>query len=182
MHRLRQNKEEKLRVAREAIAVGKAKKLQKHFVCLPTEEAHNGHPVGQVASFCQRIHPLILKKISELVSSGIVETKEVQRVLNHYVKHTLPIEHNITPISTDRAFYPLPNDIKNHVGNAKRALELSKLDQENLRLKIESWKDSPESFHYFRPYIKEKSEEQAPQIPPSRSEHACTRDICRCHW
>ena len=51
------------------------------------------------------------------------------RVLNHYVKHTLPIEHNITPISTDRAFYPLPNDIKNHVDNAKRALELSKLDQ-----------------------------------------------------
>ena len=45
--------------------------------------------------------------------------------------------------------------LKNHVVNAKRALELSKLDQENLRLKIEAWlKDSPQSTHYFRPYIK----------------------------
>ena len=127
--KLWQLKEEKLRAAREAIATGGAKTEHKHFVSLPTEQAHEGHPVGQAASFCQRIHPVILSKISELVSSGIDETKEVQKVLNHYVKHTLPNEHNIRPIPTDRAFYPLPNDIKNHVGNAKRALELSKLDQ-----------------------------------------------------
>ena len=39
--------------------------------------------------------------------------------------------------------------------NAKRALELSKLDQENLCLKTEAWlKDSPQSTHCFRPYIK----------------------------
>ena len=86
--------------------------------------------------FCQRINPIILNKISELVSSGNDDIKEVQRALSHYIKHTLPKEHNITPISSDRAFYPLPNDIKNHVGNAKRALEMSKLDQENLQLKI----------------------------------------------
>ena len=86
------------------------------------------------------------------MSSGIDETKDVQKALNHYVKHTLPTEHNIAPLPYDRAFYPLPNDIKNHVVNAKRALEL---DQENLRLKIEEWlKDSPQSTHYFRPYIK----------------------------
>ena len=162
-HKLRQLKEEKLRAAREAIATGGVKTIQKHFVSLPTEQAHQGHPVGQAASFCQRIHPIIINKISELVSSGIDETKEVQRALNHYVKHTLPIEHSITPIPTDRAFYPLPNDIKNHVGNAKRALELSKLDQENLRLKIEAWqKDSPQSSHYFRPYIKKSHEQASP--------------------
>ena len=172
--KLRQLKEEKLRAAREAIATGGAKTEHKHFVSLPTEQAHEGHPVGQAASFCQRIHPIILSKISELVSSGIDETKEVQKVLNHYVKHTLPNEHNIRPIPTDRAFYPLPNDIKNHVGNAKRALELSKLDQENLRLKIEEWqKDCPESTHYFRPYVK-KPQDQSPPLPQSsvlNSEH-----------
>ena len=70
--------------------MGRAKQIQRHFVSLPTEEAHTCHPVGQAASFCQRIHPIILQKISELVSSGIVETKEVQKALNHYVKHTLP--------------------------------------------------------------------------------------------
>ena len=171
-HKLRQIKEEKLQAAREAIAIGGVKTVPKYFVSLPTEQAHDGHPVGEAASFCQRIHPIILNKISELVSSGIDETKEVQRALNHYVKHTLPNEHNITPISTDRAFYPLPNDIKNHVGNAKRALELSKLDQENLRLKVEGWqKDSPESTHYFRPYVK-RTQEQSPPPPVQNSEHA----------
>ena len=69
----------------------------------------------QAASFCQRIHLLILNKISELVSRGIDETKAAQRALHHYVKHTLPIEYiNITPSPTDRAFCSLLND-KNHV-------------------------------------------------------------------
>ena len=102
--------------------------------------------------------------------------KEVQKALNHYVKHTLPSEHNITPNPTDRAFYPLPTDIKNHVGNAKRALDLSKLDQENLRLKIEAWKELPESCHYFRPYISKQSDKQSPQMPSTKSEH--TPGIC----
>ena len=87
-----------------------------------------------------------------------------------------PSEHNITPNPTDRAFYPLPTDIKNHVGNAKRALDLSKLDQENLRLKIEAWKELPESCHYFRPYISEQSDKQSPQMPSTKSEH--TPGIC----
>ena len=46
----------------------------------------------------------------------------------------------ITPLLSVRAFYPMPRDIKNHVGNAKFLLELSKLDQENIHLKIEEWK------------------------------------------
>ena len=58
----------------------------------------------------------------------------------------MPKEHGITPVTSDRAFYPLPHDIKNHVGNAKSVLELSKLDQENLRLKVEEWhKTFPQS-------------------------------------
>ena len=55
-----------------------------------SRSAHAGHPVGTAASFCQRINRIVLNKISELVSSGIDETKEVQRALNHYVKYTLP--------------------------------------------------------------------------------------------
>lgn len=71
------------------------------------------------------------------------------------MKHNLQGEHGIKAHSNDRAFHPLPVDVKNHVDSAKRALELSKLDQENLRLKIQGWnKKSPDSLHYFRPYIK----------------------------
>ena len=58
------------------------------------------------------------------------------------------------------------------MGNAKRALELSKLDQENLHLKIEAWqKNSPESTHYFRPYIK-RSQEQSPPLPQTSAQNS----------
>ena len=40
-----------LKAAREAIAMGRAKQIQRHFVSLPTEEAHTCHPVGQAAKF-----------------------------------------------------------------------------------------------------------------------------------
>lgn len=154
-YKLRQEKEDLLQSTRSAIKDGKAKPLLKYHVSLPTSTVHSGHPVGSAASFCQRVHPTIIKKISELVSTGIIETKEVQKALYHYVKHDLPRERGITPLTSDRAFYPLPNDIKNHVGTAKSALDLSKLDQENLRLKVEEWhKTSPQSSHYFRPFIK----------------------------
>ena len=42
---------------------------------------------------------------------------------------------------------------RNPIYTAQRALQLSKLDQENLRLKIESWKkQAPTSCFHFRPY------------------------------
>ena len=185
---LRKCKESLLNAAREAIKDGSAKSYMRHFVLLPTQSTHSGHPVDVQASFCQCIHPIIVKKISELVSSGIVETKEVQRVLENYVKHNLQGEHGITAYSNDRAFHSLPVDIKNHVDSAKRALELSKLDQENLRLKIEGWKkESPVSLHYFRPYIKshqnhhDKSQSSQVQSSSSSSTKEVAESSCeRC--
>lgn len=72
---LRKCKENLLIAAREAIKNGSVKSYERHFVSLPMQGAHLGHPVDIHASFCQRVHPIIIKKISELVSSGIVETK-----------------------------------------------------------------------------------------------------------
>ena len=63
---------------------------------LPTQDAHSGHPINVNAGFCQRVNPIIISKISKLVSSGITETQEVQRVLlNNYIKHNLQSEHRI---------------------------------------------------------------------------------------
>ena len=43
----------------------------------------------------------------------------------------------------------------NHISMAKRAIDLSTFDQENLRLKVEEWKRSnPTSSFYFRPFGK----------------------------
>ena len=79
-YKRRQIKEGKLQTAREAIETGQAKLQEIYFISLPRKAAHAGHPVGVEASFCQRIHPIILNKISELVSSGIDDIKEVLAV------------------------------------------------------------------------------------------------------
>lgn len=43
--------------------------------------------------------------------------------------------------------------MQNHIYKSKKQLELSTLDQENLRLKILQWqKDKADSLFYFRPY------------------------------
>ena len=52
----------------------------------------------------------------------------------------------------DRAYYPCLDDIKNHIGKAKRALQLSVVDQENAAKLIENQqKLSTDSHFYFRP-------------------------------
>ena len=94
----------------------------------------------------------VAAKIAELVAEGITELHDVRRLLRHYIMHDLCRESPPNP--NDRVYFPIDNDLKNHVSMAKRALQLSCLDQENLRLKIDQWKISdPESTHFFRPYL-----------------------------
>lgn len=64
------------------------------------------------------------------------------------------------PNPNDRAYYPTLNDIRNHVSKAKRALQLSVIDQENALRKIEQWSSlSPSSRYFFRPYKETKTED-----------------------
>ena len=59
-----------------------------------------------------------------------------------------------------RAYYPTLDDIRNHISKAKKALQLSVIDQENALKKIEQWSSlSPSSHHYFRPYKESKADE-----------------------
>ena len=154
---LRDLKEERLSQLRKEIAVGRAAVEEYCFIVLPTENAHSGHPTGEISGYSQRVHPLVIAKISELVASGITNIHELRKILQHYVQHDRSVA-TLNPSTTDRAFYPMLCDIKNHVCKAKKAFELSKLDQENLRLKMEDWKQSsPLSNFYFRPYIKDAS-------------------------
>ena len=126
----------------------------KYFILLPTKEAHgNYHPTTGPSGFAQRVHPRIIEKINALVGEGTTEVQEVKRALRHYVFHTLFPDPSNRPSENNRAYYPTNTDINNHVYSAKRAQELSKLDQENLNLKIEQWKnESPATMFYYRPY------------------------------
>ncbi len=128
-----------------------------YFVSMPMEEAHTGHPTGRgVAGFAQRVNPQVASKIAEIVADGITDKTHVRTLLRHYVMHQLCKE--APPDPNDRAYFPTDNDLNNHIYMAKRALQLSCLDQENTHLKIQQWKEThPESTHFFRPYIQKEA-------------------------
>lgn len=155
--KLRTLREKKMQALKKALFDKEPVTMQTiYFVSLPTEECHSGHPTGNgVAGFSQRVNEKVSAKISELVAEGITEIHEVRKLLRHYVLKDLCVEMH--PDENDRAYFPIDNDIKNHIYMAKRALQLSCLDQENLRLKIDQWKQTdPDSTHYFRPYLIKK--------------------------
>ena len=79
LYKLRQKKKHILEAARLAIKNETAKIRLQYFVLLPTLAAHSGHPISAAASFCQCVPPAVVKKNSELVSTGMSETKEVQK-------------------------------------------------------------------------------------------------------
>lgn len=108
------------------------------FVSLPGEDAHNGHPTGKgVAGFSKRIDDRVAAKVGQIVADGITEKVQVRSLLQHYVIHELCQE--MPPDLNDRAYFPLDDDLRNHIYMAKRALQLSHLDQENVHLKIQQW-------------------------------------------
>ena len=112
----------------------------KNPVSFPSNEAYSEHRIGLEAIHAQKIHPKVAQKIIEMVTSGITDTSEVRRSLKYFVDNNLCKEIGHKPNPHDRAFYPLKQDIINYIGMAKRAINLSKFDQENLQIKVEQWK------------------------------------------
>ena len=133
--------------------------VTKTFISLPTADAHKGHQSGPgMACYTRRVHPTVVNKIGEIVAEGITDVQTVKRMLRHYVLHDLCKDQPPNP--EDRAYFPFEHDIQNHVQIAKRALQLSCLDQENVQLKIEQWKSLyPDDTHFFRPYIQKEASE-----------------------
>ena len=106
-----------------------------------------------------------------MVRSGISDTSEIKRCLKYYVNTIISKDLNKKPMAGDRAFYPLNEDIRNHVSKAKTTLELSKFDQQNLQLKIEEWKTSnPDSSFFFWPYKNNPDVEGTSSIPNEADE------------
>ena len=87
-----------------------------------------------------RVRPKIKPKVQELVLEGISDPLEVQRHLKHYLCHSLCSKQ--PPDRLDRAYYPDQQGIRNHINKAKRSIQLSVLDQENVALKFSSGKKS----------------------------------------
>lgn len=152
--KLRNLQEEQIKAIKEELRSKKSLKTTvKYFISLPQEELHLNHPTGKGGVFAQKLNQEVSQKIVDMVRAGMTDIPEVKRSLKYYVDTVLANKLGAKPVPGDRAFYPTNLDIRNHVGKAKRALELSKYDQENLRLKIEEWKKyNVHSSFFFRPF------------------------------
>ena len=161
-NKVRKIREESLSELRKSIESGNTPLVKNNFfVSLPAEEAHHKcHPTKGIMGFSQKVHPELIAKIQEFVSIGTIEPVEVQRLLKHHVKHYMCVGN--LPDPNDRAYYPSLDDIRNHVAKAKRALQLSVVDQENVQKLIEQQqKLSPDSRTHFRPYKCAKSDKDS---------------------
>ena len=121
------------------------------FISLPSAEAHHStHPTGPSVALAQKVHPEVIKKIHELVLSGVSETVEMSRHLKYYVTHCLCTDNQ--PHPNDRAYFPTATDIRNHIYQAQKTLQLSSIDQENCMMKTNQYsKIYPTAKFFFRP-------------------------------
>ena len=60
------------------------------------------------AKYCiaQKVHPLLITKISDLMSSNICDFYEVKNMIKHYSDNELAKELGFKPNEHDHAFYP----------------------------------------------------------------------------
>jgi len=128
--------------------------VDKYFISSPESEAHHDtHPTGASVGFSQRVNPLLIQKIHELVLAGVSEPMEMKRHLKHHVLHYL--SKSGTPDPNDRAYFPTLDDIRNHMNQAQKTLKLSLVDQENVSMKTAEYhKLSPETKIHFQPFTK----------------------------
>ena len=86
-------------------------------------------------------------KIHDLVSEGITNIPEVTWALKYYVIHIFCPSSK--PSTSDRAYYPTVEEIRNHVYRAQKICQLLHIDH---KLKIEQWQaEDPSKLFYFRP-------------------------------
>ena len=103
----------------------------------------------------QPIDDKLVRKIHELVADGVNSVSEMERHLNSHVKNEL-FQGRTLPDSTSRRFYPTRSDIRNHMYQATIQHRHSKVDQENLQVKVEEWqKENPEDNFLFKPLLAE---------------------------
>ena len=84
--KLQDHKEGILKKLRSLITSGKVTGEEWCFISLPTENAHCGHPTGEMSGFSQCLHSMIITKISDLVAS-ITDVQEIRKLLRHNVQH-----------------------------------------------------------------------------------------------
>ena len=108
----------------------------------------------------QRLDEKVITKIEELVGEGVGSVDEMKRHLKIYVKDEL-FRGKEQPQRGNRRYFPRAKTIKNHMYNAAMRARLSFMDQDNIKLLVQKWKNEKKSSNgrfYFRPYIEGSGE------------------------
>ena len=113
----------------------------------------------------------IITKIHQLVNESVRDVREMQRHIKIYIKNELFCSSPLPP-PTSRRYNPKKKDVRNHMYRAAVELKFSKLDQENLELKVKEWqKESPSDNFFFRGYGSINEDElDADKMLPSEEE------------
>lgn len=88
------------------------------------EEEEEGGLMEDGCSVPSRLHPLVAEKITELVAQGHHQVYTVRKQLRRFVEKEMfkpeevPERHNL-------CYFPTVNDIKNHIHEAQKTLQLS---------------------------------------------------------
>ncbi|XP_057308166.1 calcium-responsive transcription factor-like [Hydractinia symbiolongicarpus] len=111
-------------------------------------DCHADHLQGERGGISQQVDSRITTKIHALVGQGVRQVKEMERHIKIYVQNELFCD-KMLPSPTNRRFFPTRRDITNHMYISTTKLRLSKIDQENLALKIEQWKKQAPTDNFF---------------------------------
>ena len=105
-----------------------------------------------MAGFSQNVDKRVINKIHEFVGEGVQNVREMARHIRIYFKNDLFRNSSIPP-SANRRFNRTLKDIRNQMYKATVKHKFSKLDQTNLDLKVQDWKEQqPNDNFFFRGY------------------------------
>ena len=93
-----------------------------------------------MAGFSQNVDKRVINKIDELVGEGVQNIREMAQHIRIYVENDLFHGYSVPP-SANRRFNPTLKDVRNQMYKATVKHEFSKLDQANLDLKVQEWKE-----------------------------------------
>ena len=113
-----------------------------------------------MAGFSQNVDKRVINKIHEPVGERVQNVREMARHVHIYVKNDLFHGSSIPPYA-NRRFNPSFKDVRNHMNKAAVKHKFSKLDQANLDLKVQKWKQQqPNDNFFFRGYREKLADDE----------------------
>ena len=126
----------------------------KHVFVIDLTKAseHCNHLEGQDSFVVCSMNNYVSKAIEDFVEDGVCSVKNIQTLLNYYVKNELFHDSKLSvPPMSNRAYFPSKKSIYSKMFHLYIKYRFSKIDQEELELYIKEWKSkNPKDNFFFR--------------------------------